>query len=176
MSDSTEYNWYKQVNGKDPLEQGDIILDCPIITPPDKITVGKHLPAKSTAYDVIIMSQSCDLAARKIRIVQVCPIYCLEELSNLDAKYRNVGIRNNLRKGKIITMHMLHKCENSKFNDFLIVDFGSTFGVNINFLFEYSQKQKDRIRLLPPYREHLSQSFARFFMRVGLPSNIPEFT
>jgi hypothetical protein len=24
------------------------------------------------------------------------------------------------------------------------------------------------LRLLPPYREHLSQAFARFFMRVGL--------
>jgi hypothetical protein len=33
-----------------------------------------------------------------------------------------------------------------------------------------------RLRLLPPYREHLSQSFARFFMRVGLPVDIPSFT
>jgi hypothetical protein len=29
-----------------------------------------------------------------------------------------------------------------------------------------------RLRLLPPYREHLSQAFARYFMRVGLPTNI----
>jgi hypothetical protein len=29
--------------------------------------------------------------------------------------------------------------------------------------------------LLPPYREHLSQAFARFFMRVGLPVDIPPF-
>ena len=26
----------------------------------------------------------------------------------------------------------------------------------------------------PPYREHLAQAFARFFMRVGLPIDIPE--
>jgi hypothetical protein len=32
-----------------------------------------------------------------------------------------------------------------------------------------------RLRLLPPYREHLSQAFARFFMRVGLPVDIPPF-
>jgi hypothetical protein len=37
-------------------------------------------------------------------------------------------------------------------------------------------KDKKRIRLLPPYREHLSQAFARHFMRVGLPSGIPQFT
>src|SRR4051812_10031136 len=29
-----------------------------------------------------------------------------------------------------------------------------------------------RLRLLPPYREYLSQPFARFFMRVGLPTPI----
>ena len=32
-----------------------------------------------------------------------------------------------------------------------------------------------RWRLMSPYLEHLSQAFARFFMRVGLPSSIPEF-
>jgi len=31
------------------------------------------------------------------------------------------------------------------------------------------QRGHSRFRLLPPYREHLSQAFARFFMRVGLP-------
>ena len=29
--------------------------------------------------------------------------------------------------------------------------------------------------IIPPIREHLSQAFARFFMRVGLPFNIPPF-
>ena len=29
-----------------------------------------------------------------------------------------------------------------------------------------------RLRLCPPYREHLSQAFARYFMRVGLSINI----
>ena len=29
-----------------------------------------------------------------------------------------------------------------------------------------------RPQLLPPYREHLSQAFARFFMRVGWPTPV----
>ena len=33
-------------------------------------------------------------------------------------------------------------------------------------------RNRDRPQLLPPYREHLSQAFARFFMRVGLPAPI----
>jgi hypothetical protein len=31
------------------------------------------------------------------------------------------------------------------------------------------------VRLLPPYREHLAQAFARFFIRVGLPVDVPPF-
>lgn len=37
---------------------------------------------------------------------------------------------------------------------------------------EIAKQNSPRLRLCPPYREHLSQSFARFFMRVGLPINI----
>ena len=33
-------------------------------------------------------------------------------------------------------------------------------------------RNSDRPQLLPTYREHLSQAFARFFMRVGLPAPI----
>ena len=36
------------------------------------------------------------------------------------------------------------------------------------------ERGEDRLRLMPPYREHLSQSFGRFFMRVGLPEDIPK--
>ncbi len=33
-------------------------------------------------------------------------------------------------------------------------------------------RNEPRLRLLPPYREHLSQAFARFFMRVVLPVEV----
>lgn len=35
-----------------------------------------------------------------------------------------------------------------------------------------AERNGKRLRLCPPYREHLSQAFARYFMRVGLPINI----
>lgn len=54
-----------------------------------------------------------------------------------------------------------------------IVDFHSIFTVPRLFLDELIERRgARRLRLLPPYREHLSQSFARFFMRVRLPQNI----
>jgi hypothetical protein len=47
------------------------------------------------------------------------------------------------------------------------------FTVPRSFLEALLQEQQlPRLRLLPPYREHLSQAFARFFMRVGLPQPV----
>jgi hypothetical protein len=42
-------------------------------------------------------------------------------------------------------------------------------------LADHAKRLGPRWRLKPPFLEHLSQAFARFFMRVGLPSTIPEF-
>jgi hypothetical protein len=56
-----------------------------------------------------------------------------------------------------------------------VADFHTLYGVPIESLREVACKCKKRVRLLPPYREHLSQALARFFMRVGLPTNIPSF-
>ena len=51
-----------------------------------------------------------------------------------------------------------------------IVDFHSVHTVPRAFLDTLiAERAAKRLRLLPPYREHLSQSLARFFMRVGLP-------
>ncbi|MCP3684964.1 MAG: hypothetical protein GY861_20065 [bacterium] len=61
--------------------------------------------------------------------------------------------------------------------DFLVVDFRSIYSMPFDFITTFANEtDKDRVRILPPYKEHLSQAFARFFMRVGLPVDIPEFT
>ena len=59
--------------------------------------------------------------------------------------------------------------------DIRIVDFHEVFSLPRNFLENWLSYQGARPSLLPPYREHLSQAFARFFMRVGLPIDIPRF-
>jgi hypothetical protein len=58
---------------------------------------------------------------------------------------------------------------------YLVVDFRNVYSVSFDFLTEWVQRKGRRLRLLSPYREHLSQAFARFFMRVGLPVDIPPF-
>ena len=63
----------------------------------------------------------------------------------------------------------------SKEWDFTLVDFSRVFTVDAGLVRELAGSQGPRLRLNPPYREHLAQAFARFFMRVGLPVDIPPF-
>jgi len=55
------------------------------------------------------------------------------------------------------------------------VDFGLILSLPFPGLTRHANSLGDRWRLQPPFLEHFSQAFARFFMRVGLPSSIPSF-
>ena len=57
----------------------------------------------------------------------------------------------------------------------LVVDFREIYSLPSDYLTDHAAQLGLRWRLLSPFLEHFSQAFARFFMRVGLPSTIPEF-
>jgi hypothetical protein len=56
-----------------------------------------------------------------------------------------------------------------------IVDFREIYSLPFGYLEKHAANIGSRWRLRSPFLEHFSQIFARFFMRVGLPSSIPEF-
>lgn len=166
-------DWYEVVDGKEKLMQGDFVVDCPIINPPPK-TTGPTAEVDVDEYDVIIMSQSCDLDNEKLEIVLVCPVCSFQEFCNNDGK-KMKELAEPLRKGNVIGDHLLNRCDIEGFEkEHIVVDFHSVFGVPYSFLKEYCVGQEKRLRLKSPYREHLSQAFARFFMRVGLPEDIKQ--
>lgn len=168
------YPWYELIDGDTFPLQGDFISDCPIIVPNKEIT--GIIDATKRLYNVIIMSQSCDLENKKLDLVLVCPYWPLSEFAKYDSYYNSSGGKEGLRRGYFPGYHLLNKCDIEGFEtDYLIVDFRNVYGVQFDFLIEFINEQNKRLRLLPPYREHLSQAFARFFMRVGLPIDIPEF-
>ena len=73
--------------------------------------------------------------------------------------------------------HVLNECKIPGLEqDFALIDFHALFTLSVQLAQEFANQAGSRVRLLPPYREHLSQSFARLFMRVGLPTDIPPFT
>ena len=170
-----KYPWYAIVNDKEPLLQGDFINSCSVVIPPAAIECGK-VSAEVIEYDVAIMSQSCDLEERKIDLVLVCPFWPLTEFGEKNPYYRGKEGKEALRRGYLPGYHLLNKCEIKGFEtDYLVVDFRSVYSVPFDSILGLARKRERRLRLLPPYREHLSQAFARFFMRVGLPVDISPF-
>ena len=174
------YPWYSLVNN-DELEQGDILESCPIFSSPSNLTLNniENVEFELEERDIIIMSQSCDLVKdyEKVEEVLFCTIWNQSELEKLPGGESSVqkGMEQ-VRKGRLTGLHIINKCTLSGAErDFRIVDFRRTCALPLDFCREFAKKSPNRIRLLPPYREHLSQAFARFFMRVGLPTDIPPF-
>jgi hypothetical protein len=162
-----KYPWYSRIKNDSKLHQGDIIKSCPILVPKEEKS-GK-IKADKNKYDVIVMSQTCDLIYKKLNLVLVCPFWSLTEFASKDSFFNSTDGQEQLRKGLQPGYHLLNKCNlKGMKSDFLIVDFRNVYGVPFQELTNLIKK-KERLRLLPPYKEHLSPAFARFFMRVGLP-------
>ncbi|MCB0802531.1 MAG: hypothetical protein KDB74_05480 [Flavobacteriales bacterium] len=171
-----EYPWYEQTDNNSPIEQGEFVLACPIVIPPENYSEGETIDVQISEINCIILSQSCDLQNGKLEIALVCPFFSLQKfIAGLEESGKNSSERKktieNLRKGILPGYHLLNKVNINEVEDYYIVDFRNVYGVHMSSLLKLTSKS-DRIRVLPPYREHLSQAFARFFMRVGLPQDI----
>lgn len=172
-------NWYQIINNEVSLEQGDIIENCKILLPQETHYLAL-LDDNDTSIQMdyietnsIILSQSCDLENEKIDFVILCPICTLKDLIAQNPFFNSSNAREQLRQGNQPSYHLLNKLQldNNSEEDFYCVSFHHIFSVPKNYL-KAIVKDKARYRLLSPYKEHLAQSFARYFMRVGLPSNI----
>ena len=73
-------------------------------------------------------------------------------------------------------LHLLASPEEPRNNrQALVVDFRQIFSLPVAYLKRHADQVSHRWRLQSPYLEHFSQAFARFFMRVGLPVDLPPF-
>jgi len=76
--------------------------------------------------------------------------------------------------GLLWNLCILNSCELEGHDlEHRVVDFHRIYTLPRDFLDKLLMtRATSRLRLCPPYREHLSQAFAPFFMRVGLPQEL----
>ncbi|MEQ9369399.1 MAG: hypothetical protein RIG63_10270 [Coleofasciculus chthonoplastes F3-SA18-01] len=185
--------WYEAVDANTKLTQGDIIFDCPVVcwaSQPIEPEIGKEVETLKSAIkvikaDVVVMTQACDLENNKVENVILCPHLPLErykeEWENFmkargQTKLSKAWVRTceDIKNGYIWNLAMLNEGITEELSlTHRVVDFQDVYTLPRIFLESLLQKRgKPRLRLRPPYREHLSQAFARFFMRVGLPMGV----
>ena len=174
--------WYEVVSGTD-LEQGDLFFGCEVPVPRlDLSTQSPTATIEMQTRDVIVLTQSCDLMNGKALFVFVCQVLRLPDLEavpnqKLGEFFRQKNNKEKIRRGEVVGYHMLASCLLDGFQQpILIVDFREINSLPFDYLRQVATTSQRRLRLMSPYREHLSQAFARMFMRVGLPADIPPFT
>jgi hypothetical protein len=184
--EKVDYPWYEiiQDSGKEDLQQGDFIFKCPVIFPSftKKVIIdlksNKEVDTEITykIYDLIIVTQSCDLKFKKVNYILLCPIFTLQQAEQKMAVLKSSKEKERIRRGYKPNLHILDKCSLDEFSldDYWIVNFSRVFTLPIELI--KAVLPEKRLRLLPPYRESLAQAFARFIMRVGLPKNIEFFS
>lgn len=176
-------DWYEIIEDEE-LKQGNILENCPVFYPPKEMKWPVDLESEPPEFGyglqkVIIMSQSCDLEPNQksdMWLVLLCPIWSLLESSKVNQFLASSFGKEECRRGHMTGYHMIDQCDHKLLNqEISIVSFREVWSLPLDFVRNLAKITGARPCLRSPYREHLAQSFARYFMRVGLPVNIPEF-
>ena len=136
--------------------------------------------------DVIVLTQACDLEQNHVDNVVLCPHVLLSSHREYWEESEHERGQNPTAKGwrnhcddikggfawNLCFLRMDDSIEGLKENR--VVEFREIFTAPRDVLERFLREQnKKRPQLVQPYREHVSQAFARFFMRVGLPTEVP---
>ena len=175
-------SWYSIIHGGG-LMQGDIIKQCPVPLvdiPAWPLPDDFEADVDIFTYDLVILSQSCDLENEKIEEVILAQIidweaYRSEAIRQGKEHVKSTNFRRALVAGNVPNLSILHKHEDPPTMNWSIVDFHRIFVLPKSLVSAVIAASGPRLRLEPPYREHLAQAFARYFMRVGLPHDAKDF-
>lgn len=169
-------SWYGKTNIDDSPSQGDFFNEVPYVKTVHPLPRGKDpIDLDFSLNSVIVLSQSCDIVRpNKLKTVQVAPVSTLRELLFKIPALKDEEKLESLRRNYIPRYHLLNINRSKTFNKigYLVVDFGAVFSISYKTLKSLVKEQPERLTLISPYRERLSQEFARFYMRVGLDDDI----
>jgi hypothetical protein len=169
---AADYPWYCVVEGEE-LQQGDLLRAFPLVVPVGETgQAGDDIPeivVDLQYYNVVVMTQSCDLEQDKVQKVVLCSHVDLERAQAVDDGLKIKNIEREIQKGKFLRYQLLPASSTEVQMPLQVLDFGEVHSVPKAIVRRTAKAQGKRLRLLPPYREHLAQAFARFYMRVALP-------
>ncbi len=176
------FPWYEQVPNTAGLQQGDLLDNFPVVVPAIAVADAPieggteiELTGRVEHFNVVVMTQSCDFAKLSDNDqVVLCPRLDYFAVAPQRKSTKGPEGWKSLINGRIIGVHLINKCDiqGHAFN-YQIVDLRQIFSVPLALVKRVVSNTIDRIRLCPPYREHLAQAFAQQFMRIGLPIDLP---
>ena len=164
--------------------QGDILVNCPVFSVSDlfhwPLAANAEIEVEAKLFDLVIMTQSCDLENEKVEDILLAQLVSWTDVVQAEVERGNEGVRSRkfrklLVDGNVPGLSLLHKRQSSPEVPWSVVDFHRLFTLPKPFVGQFAADTGERLRIRSPYREHLAQAFARYFMRVGLPHDARGF-
>jgi hypothetical protein len=171
----TAVSWWTLATGEG-LMQGDYLPHC--LVPLFRPDFGRRTTAAVAVEerDCVVLTQSCDLENDKAALVALCPVFSLPDFEAVNKQFAQKGVWERVRQGRMEGLHLLASpTEPANNRASFVADFRQIYSLPVGYLRGHAAALGPRWQLRSPFLEHLSQAFARFFMRVGLPSAIPAF-
>lgn len=155
------------------MQQGDYLPGCWVPIVPKDFGKSDAASIRADEVDLIVLTQSCDLATHAVDLVAASPVFSVAEYAQAHRDWDKAKW-GNARKGRIEGLIILPAplgAEN--WADCLVVDFHEVYSLPLDTLAARANDIGSRWRLVSPYLEHLSQSLGHFFMRVAVPDELP---
>ena len=172
-------DWYTE-RTSDDIQQGDILPDFPVVLATldeDLIQDALHglriePPAETLLVDVIVLSQSCDIANEKVTSIVLAPLMDFSLwLSQVAPKSsQRKSLEASIRKGQVNYTYVLPG--ESIYNlPERVVDFRVLYTSSIEAIRRYIRvvSPRPRYALTDRPTDALSQRFGLFFSRVAEP-------
>ncbi len=158
----------------DPLMQGDLIDDCPLVSFDLKLTPidWNDPPTKWWTARVIILTQACDLARANDTSVLVAQVHDAQKLV-ADGVLKGPTIRDQMRRHLVYGWYFMPAVTDPLLLPESLIDLRDVHSVPRVVLEQLVAGGKRVASLVSPYREHLAQHFAVTYMRIALPEPYP---
>lgn len=163
---------FDRPNATDPVDQRDIIDECPLARLDD---YDPSLPDSANVWTglerVIVLTQACEFASGKItRAVVALAAEAAEVVSR--GLMKAADIRGPVRAGRVFGWYFLPEDKGLGIPE-LIVDFRQVFTLPLEVLQKLCEHGLRVGRIRPLYREHLARHFGDTYSRIGLPDRYP---
>jgi hypothetical protein len=163
---------YQHPESSDPIDQGDILHDCPLAKIIDFDPVRSQVTRIRWGTErVVVLTQTCDLAQAKV--TQAVVAVAVESAEIVASKQlKPADIRGPVRAGRIFGWYFLPADADLKIPE-LIVDLRQLHTAPLPILEELFQHGKRDGQIKPLFREHLAKHFGDTYSRIGLPEPYP---
>ena len=173
-------SWYELAEGPN-LEQGDILPRFPLTIVDAGLPASENIQDGPAPFinilivDVIVLSQSCDIAVqpdgrRRVEHVVVCPVW---EVATPNERFSRSMIGNVLA-GRAPTWHALAPSTLPGLErPHLFMELRRILTVPVEWAEAIAAQRSPRLRLRSPWREHMAAAVGNLFSRPALPYPIP---